>query len=904
MRTKTATVAKILSNTSHIATRVVVVIGGVSPLPDDVIAVEISQDVDSPCTAKVTIRRQYGMRSQVPIISSAWTVGAAITISFACSPADIDGGASEVFFQGFVDDVAFPNDEMEVTATDKWAKLRDTFIERERCYGLAQGTEATKGALIWVDPVVRGWTWAVNDLVLPSEAKRNGYYYKVTSIGAGSEPSTEPFWPILGSTVVNGDITFTKAGTTSNTTGVAIEVLIPQILSDNGLASFTTMSTPVSPGWQVKPFLQQRQSVQDAMKAITDQLGWTLQFKWSIGYGAFVLFLEQPDRAGTSTVRTFRRDEEIDLSEAKISVFDIRNVVAVTYADVAKPSAEGRNMRVSKIVTDAASVAKYGRRFMEIQEDDASNIDTSAEAAAMANAALADLADPLMNVSYKVGIDPYLQLGDRVLLPADNLRWSADQRLAIVGYTHRIGENGSTTDLALAGKPVSQKMGWLALDGRLDAGAGFGQLTSFNGTDFTVSARTVVGGTLLTVTQTNIVNGALDRSYEFHVSATSGFTPDASTLKGSGRMTSLVIGDLVPGKVYYAKIIPISVDERFLTVRGGPSDEISFTAGQAQSAHYSSKSTQTFLPLNGNFEHFTDDQTLAPPDHWTVQALGGEPAESWGASGSVYFYDDSTHGKCIRLRPTAARGRVVSSAFEIRRGTSYVNVYTSAKKMAGTVSLVYGVMFYSDYALTTLTGSVSESYPLLTAWLEMNAEMAVPAGSNFAVVQLSRDAVGDMTDDVVVGDIFVETSGLHSAARIDALYAGTAALQALDVSTVTNLYGSVYTHGTTALAQEAWTAPTLNTGWVAFGPGWGNAAYFKDSMGIVHLGGTVKRTSGSDTTIFTLPSGYRPSVNRSFPSIGSDAAATIDALSTGVVRCGVGNVSVYLLLDGITFDTR
>ncbi len=55
-------------------------------------------------------------------------------------------------------------------------------------------------------------TYAVNNLVQPTEGHTNGYYYKVT-VGSGSSGGSEPTWPTTaGATVTDGPLTWTNQG--------------------------------------------------------------------------------------------------------------------------------------------------------------------------------------------------------------------------------------------------------------------------------------------------------------------------------------------------------------------------------------------------------------------------------------------------------------------------------------------------------------------------------------------------------------------------------------------------------------------------------------------------------------------------------------------------------------------
>jgi hypothetical protein len=113
--------------------------------------------------------------------------------------------------------------------------------------------------------------------------------------------------------------------------------------------------------------------------------------------------------------------------------------------------------------------------------------------------------------------------------------------------------------------------------------------------------------------------------------------------------------------------------------------------------------------------------------------------------------------------------------------------------------------------------------------------------------------------------------------------------------------------GQTKLEQEAWQTPTFQNGWVNYDNVYNSAGYFKDSLGIVHLRGLV-RNGTSNTTIFILPAGYRPS-NRELLTVQTYTTATgtannttgrVDILTDGQVLIVFGS-NGWLSLDGLTF---
>lgn len=114
-------------------------------------------------------------------------------------------------------------------------------------------------------------------------------------------------------------------------------------------------------------------------------------------------------------------------------------------------------------------------------------------------------------------------------------------------------------------------------------------------------------------------------------------------------------------------------------------------------------------------------------------------------------------------------------------------------------------------------------------------------------------------------------------------------------------------HGKVEIHQEDWQAPQLKHKWVNFGAGYNNAAYFKDSCGVVHLRGLVKNgDSGTGNPIFTLPPGYRPEARQlhgltHYGGSGFSAVlGRLDIMTNGDV-CVLDGHKTWVSLDGISF---
>lgn len=905
MITKSAQVSAYLANPTHTAALRVFVanssgtlkhVATLVPGADPTISVEIEESVDDHRHCTITLQRQLGFHSLAPLIDNltagqpATALARKVVIDVAIQPAGGDPTLSSIdTFNGYIDRIEWPDDMMVLQCSDQSAKLRDTFIERERVYGLCTGAYATKGAYIWSNK--SDWpALAVGDLVLPSKLNANGHFYRVTA-AASPQLTAEPVWPTGGgSTVVSGGVTLTESGSTS-TTGIAVETIMQQILNDNGLSAFT-LSVPVSPSWIITPYLQQRESVLDALTVFAEQIGWNLRFSKS----TFALTLSAPDRAATVAVKTIAATEEVEFSELAIDITEVRNVIAGIYGDASSRDGEGAPTRIRREVSDATSIAKYGRRFMEISEASNSNIDSASEMDQMINAVLADLKEPQAVASLSFPVDPYLELGDLIQLPADSLRFQATQKLAIVAMRDRYEAKGQRTTIALAGQPVARRIGWLAMDTRVSDDPGHQlQLLDTQGPAVTITptiggARTGVSGTVFTKTPRG-------QGFEVHISDTAGFTPSSATMVASGEQASTEVAQLVPNKTYHTKLVPY-VYNASRKVYGCPSVEQSFVAGRAKAGHYDASSTQSHLPLNGNFEHALDDLTTAPPDHWQVQTRPSETTEAWGSGGSVYYGSDSTKGRYIELRASATqRGNIVSSPFEVRRGCRLFSLYVSIMRTGSSAvsgkDLIVDIELYNDAALSSLvannsivfSGDSAGPYPSLSTWYD--AEGSYSPGSvtnaNFAVVKLRRGTTGDNSFAWRVGDVYLVESDFA------AFRAKSATLDAIVV--------------------DSFTAASFATNWGDTGGAYQTTGYMKDPMGFVHLRGQPKITTSTLTsTIFTLPAGSRPSKTEQFTvRMGTGALSYVEIDTSGNVGYAASGGGVLadaqsaLTLAGITF---
>ena len=115
--------------------------------------------------------------------------------------------------------------------------------------------------------------------------------------------------------------------------------------------------------------------------------------------------------------------------------------------------------------------------------------------------------------------------------------------------------------------------------------------------------------------------------------------------------------------------------------------------------------------------------------------------------------------------------------------------------------------------------------------------------------------------------------------------------------------------------------PAYQNNWKAYnGPPFGNASFYKDSSGVVHLTGLTCRKKSQDPTnctsatltggilpIFTLPVGFRPASQQLFTTLsdgqGTYLHARIDITTTGVVEliAPPDEGQDWVSFDGISF---
>jgi hypothetical protein len=520
------------------------------------------------------------------------------------------------------------------------------------------------------------------------------------------------------------------------------------------------------------------------------------------------------------------------------------------------------------------SITKYGRRFCEIAEgrDARHQHELDPGSTTLADALMSDLANPVAEHEGEVPFFRFVELGDLYQFNADGIHYDSDQKLAVTGYAHRLTSGDkpqSRTTLQCRGKPSAGFRRWHGkIDGDLHA------LDLDNSSGLSMLATPVVGGTRVSIVTGDTHKKALPLEHEIHVSASSGFTPSNSTLVSQGANNSVVVPDLIPGKTYYARAHPRG-HNRSRPVRGQPSAEFSFVAGQAAAGHIQSGIAVGDYPLNGGFE--TRFDAAGMPDHWTVYS---------GTFGTnVQVMEDGnglSGGRYLRLLGGGARSAVYPMLQEAneanRRGSIYrFHWWRKAGTSAAAYSALIRLLDYVGAEILQLT--VGASMPVTTPGHWVREELFVrlregDAGARSLQLQLSGGNTG-ANQQIDIDEVRCQ-------------YLGTAWIEIGDTTYFTENYQAV---------------PGFLNSWVNFDPvNEAKAAFRKDQFGRVEIKASIK--SGSIAApAWVMPSGFRPKMRRAWSVPAGGGTGMFAVYPNGNVQVEFGsNTLVDIHVSYMTTD--
>ena len=225
----------------------------------------------------------------------------------------------------------------------------------------------------------------------------------------------------------------------------------------NAVFAGVTVVTPVSPSFTITSDKAPRYDAVSAFasaRQMAAQVGWDLRFRWT-GDTTNELRLFQPDRAKTTPDLTIGPGEYLSVRSWAAALEDVRNVVTIQYrsgAGVLQPTVARSN---------AASITAYGRRAMRLGGETTDLIRTQAQAEALADAVLADLALPTATHQIETLYLWPVEVGDLWRFSPNAVHYDGNQDYAVVAIEHELSRDRHRTRVTARGRPAARYYGWL-----------------------------------------------------------------------------------------------------------------------------------------------------------------------------------------------------------------------------------------------------------------------------------------------------------------------------------------------------------------------------------------------------------------------------------------------------------
>lgn len=253
--------------------------------------------------------------------------------------------------------------------------------------------------------------------------------------------------------------------------GTPIQDVMVDINDDTfGAGLFPLYFDPADPAFDIIKYSQQIMSVMDAQMDLAQLRALDVRSLWDDGTSAFRVTVWEPDRTKTVPDHEFGPSKYIDITRLNLDLTNIRNAVIITFRE----GNLGNRGRVE--VVNAASITKFKRRVLILQEPDVSPIDSSAEATVMANGALSDLKEPKAEQEVEMPLFWPCELGDLYRFTDNSVHYNVPQDLAVVEIRHSGSRNSHRTNIKVRGSVAGQYLTWI---GRGGGGPGSGGAQAF-----------------------------------------------------------------------------------------------------------------------------------------------------------------------------------------------------------------------------------------------------------------------------------------------------------------------------------------------------------------------------------------------------------------------------------------
>jgi hypothetical protein len=788
-------------------------------------------------------------------------VGREILVEWAVAPSGTPASALTwvIGMRGHIDSHDPTDGRVRFTARGRFGQVLDAFIENERVYAHADAGRPRRDE--GLRPYVEGETYAVNELVLPGEAKRNGHFYKVTAITTGIA-RRRGHLPTGGGAVVIGGVTLTDVGVTTVATGTALETVLQQIAQRQHVGA-DRRSTPrvARLADQVVPAAAHRHLVCDARARRSDRLGPARRVERGPRRPPLRAARSEPREGGARSHVRLGRSLHADAPREAPRRHPERDQGLVLRQRRPRrrrePEEEVARRHQPHLHREVRAALHGSGRGGDVDDRH------DGRGGRVRDAMLSDLSEPNAEQELELSFFPFVELCDLYRFSSDGKHYDVNVDLAVIGYRHRATCGGKKpsvrTTITCRGKPATGYERWLKLD------AGRNTHTHQTNPHSKHFANVTVGvggpGSAKALAQETFQKHALPQGMEFHVSKIASFTPSTATLRQNVLGNKFEFTDGDPGENYYGATVPWFFNAQ-RKAYGAKSEEFTMVPGYLRPKHFQTEEFRGEMPLNGSFEAYSREEGLAvPPDQWEMQT--GTWATDAGVGPAKGGVDARDGARYLRFINTNLATAVRSKWFPVPGGHVFeliAWIYRSGGANSFDLQLEWVTATKTAISTSTLTTNVTTLTD--SAWNFMRTVFTAPATAAFARYIVKK-----------------------SSAHTDAFH-----VDGVQIEDVGEDWHSIGAAG----------EPTFQNSWVNFGGNYAAAAFRKDAFGWVHLKGVVK-TGTIGATIFVLPAGYLRAeyVYKAVESNNLFGIIEIQG-NTGNVVCQVGN-NAHVSLDCISF---
>lgn len=683
------------------------------------ISADITHNLDSPTTATVNLMRTFYDYSLSPLhedskhnqVSTGYSpllkLGAYLKIETATIAVDTDpvAGDWKEVFRGIIDQVDFGGN-ITVSCRDLSGKLQDTFLEVATDYGDDAGTtdseaviqdvldDAGTGVTLWTpyasNFAIKLYKQECDSVynIIQNIAQQRGWvcrycydedtsawrlkYYEPDRTRSDYDLEVNPnaYFKVSGISQSIANIRNIVSVVYKDTSGLMHDYSYPDYgTATAGAASTLTDSSKV---WTVDGYA-----------------GYNVTIISGLGIGQ-----TRAISSNTATILTVGSNWTTNP--------DTTSRYIITHADDGYTSAQD-------------TPYGYGRRFMRITEGATSQIDTELEARNMARCIYNDLSEPIAEVEIDMRYLWAAEVGDQYLFYADNIHYTSDQLLAVVGIKHSLSGNKYRTSLVCRGRPAGSHRQWLVRESRTGVAPANTTISTPTGLSLSTGTESVGSDTF------SYILAEWDRNSEINLSSYSIRYRKTSTTEWAEvngiRDTSIKITPL-PGNVGY------DIQIRAMNNRGIYS-EWSATSTQTSQADTTAPSAPTISCVDTakGFTVYSDGYTL--PDDFSHFEIHVGKTSSFTVGGTDPVDWDGTSGSNTYHTKSSALPVIINN-------------------------LIAGTVYYVKVKAVDTSGnkSASSSESTVYAGDAQRSDTLVVAASNASKAsQLSADYVCDGTDD-------------------------------------------------------------------------------------------------------------------------------------------------------------